>query len=111
MVSASGVGAIVDADQVPVLPEVWLFTRQDVVPGGTRRNLGNLAGKVVWGPGVDDVDQLVLSDAQTSGGLLIAVPPDAALKLRDALISLGAPAAADVGTIVEGDRIVVRHGV
>lgn len=107
MVSGSGVGAIVNADAVPVLPEVWNFARQGVVPGGTRRNLAGLEGNIIWGPGIDEIDRLVLTDAQTSGGLLIAVAPERAEKLREELIRLGAPAAADIGTIVEGDRIVV----
>ena len=109
MVSGSGVGAIVNADTVPVLPEVWDFARQGVIPGGTRRNLAGLEGKIMWGPGVDEIDRLVLTDAQTSGGLLIAVAPEKAETLRGELIRLGAPAAADIGTIVEGDRIVVER--
>ncbi len=109
MVSGSGVGAIVRLDAVPVLPEVWLYARDGVVPGGTRRNLANLEGKVVWGPGVDEVDRLVLADAQTSGGLLIAVPPDKAAALRAALLARGTPAHAEIGELVEGDRIIVQH--
>jgi selenide,water dikinase len=109
MVLGSGVGAILNADAVPIIPEAWEFARQDVVPGGTRRNLAGLEGKIVWGPGIDDVDRLVLADAQTSGGLLIAVPADRADRLHDELVRLGALAASDIGTIVEGDRIVVEH--
>jgi selenide,water dikinase len=99
----------VNADTVPVLPEVWDFARQGVIPGGTRRNLAGLEGKIMWGPGVNEIDRLVLTDAQTSGGLLIAVAPEKAETLRGELIRLGAPAAADIGTIVEGDRIVVER--
>jgi selenide,water dikinase len=109
MVSGSGVGAVVNLDRVPVLPEAWLLAHQEVVPGGTRRNLAALEGRVLWGPGVDEIDRLVLSDAQTSGGLLIAVPPAEAETLRDALDRLGAPAANEIGEIVEGDRIAVEH--
>ncbi len=108
MASGSGVGAIVQVDRVPVLAEAWEFASRDVVPGGTRRNLSYLADKVVWGPGVDEVDRLVLSDAQTSGGLLVAVPPERAAAFRETLLHLGTPAAAEIGSIVEGNRLVVE---
>lgn len=109
MVSGSGVGAFVDLDRVPVLPEAWLLAREGVVPGGTVRNLAALEERVVWGPGIEEAERLVLADAQTSGGLLVAVAPEEASALRDALVRFGAPVAAEIGTIVEGDRIVVRH--
>lgn len=108
MASGSGVGAIVQVDRVPVLPEAWEFAHQDVIPGGTRRNLDYLADKVIWGPGVDEIDRLVLSDAQTSGGLLVAVAPERAQAFREALIHLGTLSAAEIGSIVAGDRIVVE---
>jgi selenide,water dikinase len=109
MASGSGVGAFVDVDRVPVLPEAWLFAHDGIVPGGTRRNLAALEGRVVWGPGIDEPERLVLADAQTSGGLLIAVSPREADAFRDALVRIGTPVAAEIGAIVEGDRIVVRH--
>jgi selenide,water dikinase len=109
MVAGSGVGARINADLVPVFPEAWDFARRDIVPGGTRRNLTGLEGNIIWGRGLDVVDQLVLSDAQTSGGLLIAVPPDRAIAFREALVARGTLAAADIGSIVDGDRIIVER--
>lgn len=109
MVSGSGVGATIDLNAVPVLPEVWEFARQGVIPGGTRRNLANLEGKIVWDPEIDENVRLVLTDAQTSGGLLIAVAANRAEALRHQLIQLGAPVAAEIGTIVDGDRIIVKR--
>ena len=109
MVSGSGVGAIVNVDKVPVVPEVWQFAKEGVVPGGTHRNLAALEDRAVWGIGVDEVDQLVLADAQTSGGLLIAVSPERAAALRVALEESDALAAAEIGIVVEGDRLLVEH--
>ncbi len=108
MVSGSGVGAIVRVDRVPVVAEAWELASRDVVPGGTRRNLAHLGDKVIWGAGVDEIDRLVLSDAQTSGGLLVAVPPARAVEFHEALVRLGTLAAAEIGTVVDGDRIVVE---
>lgn len=78
MLGGGNVGSRVELDAVPVLAEVWDFARQNVVPGGTRRNLASVEPFMDWSERVDEVQRLVLSDAQTSGGLLIAVDPSAA---------------------------------
>ena len=70
MLAASGVGARIDASAVPVLPGILDLAMQDVVPGGTQRNHAYLRSTVQWGRLLPE--QLVLADAQTSGGLLIA---------------------------------------
>lgn len=81
MVRASGVSATIEVAQVPVLPDVEDLVAAGMVPGGTRRNLSSVSRWV--DPGLStETERLVLADAQTSGGLLIAV--DAAL--ADALI-------------------------
>jgi selenide, water dikinase len=86
---------------VPVLEEAWDLARQEVVPGGTRRNLTAVAPFVDWSERLSSVDQLVLADAQTSGGLLIAVEPSAAQALLDELAARGTRAAARIGTFTD----------
>ncbi len=71
MLAASGIAATVQAGAVPVLPGVLDLAREGVVPGGTKRNHQFLGEFVTWGD-LDHAEQLVLADAQTSGGLLIA---------------------------------------
>ena len=56
---------------MPVLPGVLDHAMRDVVPGGTKRNHAYLGPNVDWGE-LSTPEQLVLADAQTSGGLLIA---------------------------------------
>ena len=69
------------------------------MPGGTERNLEDTADAVDWG-GTDAVTRTLLADAQTSGGLLIALPPEEA----DALVQeLGNDAAA--GSTVPGEEV------
>jgi selenide, water dikinase len=75
MAAASGVDARLDAGAVPILPGARELARAGHVPGGTKRNLEDLAGFVDWGP-TDELTRLLLVDAQTSGGLLIAVPAE-----------------------------------
>jgi selenide,water dikinase len=103
LTSGSGVAARVRASAVPVQPGVYELAQQDVVPGGTKRNHAGLEGIVRWAPEIDPARQLVLADAQTSGGLLIAVPAERATALRHALERASTPAAAEIGEIVPGD--------
>ena len=98
---SSAVGAQLSASSVPVLEEAWDLARQEVVPGGTRRNLAAVAPFVDWSERLSSVDQLVLADAQTSGGLLIAAAPEAAEPLLADLTARGAPGAARIGTFTD----------
>jgi selenide,water dikinase len=102
LTSGSSVGARLRFDDVPFLDGVEALARADVIPGGTRRNHAGVAEIVRWGE-LDEVRQLMLADAQTSGGLLIAVAPDRADALRADLSRRGALAVADIGEIVPGD--------
>jgi selenide,water dikinase len=70
LVRASGVGAVVDAASVPYLDDVRESLAKGFVPGGSRRNLDWVRASVI--SSVDDDELLLLADAQTSGGLLVA---------------------------------------
>ena len=98
MTRASGVRARILLSAVPILEEAWGLARAGVVPGGTQRNRAALDGAVIW-EGVDEDGQIVLCDAQTSGGLLIAVPGDRLARLVQALRAGGTPASEVVGEI------------
>lgn len=97
----SGVRAEVDSGAVPLIEGVRALVAEGHVPGGTKRNLADLMEDVVFETGVDDDLRTLLADAQTSGGLLIAV---AAERADDLVASLGGHAGrvAHVGTVVEG---------
>jgi len=79
MLGGGDVGVRIEADAVPVLEAAWDFVRRDVVPGGTRRNLASVESlsRVEWSERLDEFHRLILADAQTSGGLLMAVEPAA----------------------------------
>jgi selenide,water dikinase len=83
MLLASGVAAEVDAGAVPLIDGALDLARSGVVPGGTARNHAYVAPHVDWG-GLDEPEQLLLADAQTSGGLLVATsePEDLVVALR-----------------------------
>ena len=96
MLLASGCGATVRADAVPLIDGVRELARDGVVPGGTQRNHDFVDAATDW-LGLEREEQLVLADAQTSGGLLIATPaPDT---LEAALAARGVPVAS-VGEVV-----------
>lgn len=101
----SGVAATVQAGMVPVFDGVRELLDQGIIPGGTHRNLRSLDGVVLWHESIDETTQLLLSDAQTSGGLLIAVPANRQDQLIQALKSGGVGTRAVVGSVVERDAL------
>ena len=84
------------------LPPAWDYVRGGIAPGGTHANRRFLADWVSYDPDVSKEDELVLCDAQTSGGLLAALPPGQAEAARSALKAAGVSQAAVVGRIEEG---------
>ena len=71
-------GATVKLDAVPLLPGALAHAGGGMIPGGAYRNREAQADRVDLAAGVDDNRVLLLFDPQTSGGLLGAVPPEAA---------------------------------
>ncbi len=102
LASASGVAARVRASAVPVLDFARALASQGVVPGGTKRNRDWVAPNTTWSPELPEHETLLLCDAQTSGGLLIAVPREREAELVAELQRRGTPAAASIGELVEG---------
>ena len=102
MVRASEVGATINASAVPVLPGTWELLDQDIAPGGTHRNLDSVSDSVKWHPELTQRQQIMLCDAQTSGGLLISVPKAKLPELLSKLEAAGTQVAAVVGEITQG---------
>jgi selenide, water dikinase len=94
------VGAEIRLGAVPVLEGVRELAADDLFPGGTRRNHEALRDEVDWG-GLPEADQLLLCDAQTSGGLLVAIAPDRASAFEAALAGAPYPAAR-IGEVRDG---------
>ena len=102
MLVASGVAARLRADSVPVLPGSLELAKAGYISGGTQRNLEDLASTLDFAETVDADTRALLGDPQTSGGLLISVPP---ARLDQLLADLEGetPAAAVVGSIINGN--------
>ena len=99
IVAASNVSARIYLDRVPVLSAAWEYVRAGVSPGGTHANHRFLADWVTYANDVSKEDQLVLCDAQTSGGLLVSIAPDQAESLLSSLRANGVQHATMIGTI------------
>jgi selenide,water dikinase len=89
----SGVGMRIDSRSLPILPGALEYAAAEVVPGGLRTNQAWLEqdGYVRYAPGVDPARRLLLFDPQTSGGLLIAAPPEIAARIAERCQAAGEP--------------------
>ena len=102
MLAASQAAARIHAASVPLLPGAAELARAGFISGGTRANTERMRGFAAVDPAVPAEVAVLLHDAQTSGGLLLAAPPAAAPALLDALVAQGLPAAL-IGDIVAGE--------
>jgi selenide,water dikinase len=102
LLQQSGVAACVEAAKVPRFQGVERLVEAGRVPGGTRRNLADLGGKVWFDASVSETERILLADAQTSGGLLVAVP---SAQVSAFLSRLSGPPSwfAEIGTVREGE--------
>jgi selenide,water dikinase len=108
LVEASKVGARIFSSKVPIIDCAWELARQEIVPGGTLANLKFIGKKVDWDDAITEEAKLILSDAQTSGGLLMVVAKEKEQKLLDALISKGVPYPVVIGKIIENKKCRIQ---
>ncbi len=104
MLGAGGISARVNSSQVPIIPDTIAMVRRNVIPGGTDANMEFLEGRVIWDDKVTNYLRIILSDAQTSGGLLVAVPESNADNIIRELEQSGIHPASRIGTFEESDR-------
>jgi selenide,water dikinase len=101
MMEASGATGEFWVESVPLLSEARRIAARGVAPEGSRVNVRNLRPRTEVGEGVTDEDLLLLCDAQTSGGLLVALPEEQAERFADRCRTRGAERATVVGRVVE----------
>ena len=99
MLEASGVSADINAAACQALPDVWPLISKGHIPGGTMRNLSAVDDHISWHPKVEEAHKILLADAQTSGGLLIAIPPEDENALSQALAHDTGRESATIGRI------------
>ncbi len=111
ILQTSAVAATLEFAALPLLDGALELAGRGLIPGGTKRNL-EAAQDVTWDPSLTEPERMLCVDAQTSGGLLLAVPDN---RVPDVVASLrfeGTPAAAVIGRITDGPpgAITVARG-
>ena len=107
ILKGSKVGAVVGFEALPLLRGALDLARRGAVPGGTRRNLESVVAE--WDADLTEPERLLCTDAQTSGGLLIAVAPERAPAMLAALSAGATPAAAVIGRITAAPTLRVQR--
>ncbi|MBD2755783.1 selenide, water dikinase SelD [Spirosoma sp. BT704] len=88
MCEGSGLSAVVEFENVPVIAGLDYYLDQQCFPGGTQRNWASYGHKV---GALTDKQKYILADPQTSGGLLVAVSPDSTGEVEQILQDQGCP--------------------
>jgi selenide,water dikinase len=102
MLHRSCVSAKLFLSQIPVIEGVRALAKFSV-PGGTRTNLKYISDRVDWVAGITEEEKLILADAQTSGGLLIAVAKEKLEALLAALEARGVKTRSVIGEVISGE--------
>ncbi len=104
MCEGSGVSARIQYALVPSLPGVPYYLAEGCVPGGTGRNFESYGSKI---SPLSESQKHLLCDPQTSGGLLVAVRPEANPEFLATAAALGLELA-PIGELVERQRYAVE---
>ncbi len=109
MIKNSNATALIQHENVPFLPGVQELSAGNVIPGGTKDNFSYTSPFVGYDEHISENRKLMLNDAQTSGGLLIAVAADRADKLLEKLHSKNVGEVRRIGEIraAEEEKIKV----
>lgn len=91
LAEASGITLHINSAQIPLIDGVQTYAEQWIFPGGSAENKNAYEARVRFANGIADERQMLLFDAQTSGGLLIALPPDRRDAFAAEMESRGAP--------------------
>jgi selenide, water dikinase len=102
MCRGSGLGAEIRCTDVPLVDGAIELARAGFVTGASGRNGASFADAVRFGDGVSETMRALLSDPQTSGGLLVACAPEAAADVLAIFASAGFADAAVIGRMLEG---------
>ncbi len=104
---ASGVSAEIHYDKLPFLHGVKTLAENNVIPGGSKRNLKYAESFTAFDKNINPIMQLMIADAQTSGGLLVACPQENLQKYIDQFNSLSDFEAVKVGQITEQKNTLI----
>jgi len=101
MAEGARVRMVVDTDSVPIYPAAETLAREGVFPGGAYRNMDAYNTRLSFGDDWDIDRQLVFTDPQTNGGLLLSVEPQAAEDILARLHEFGCAESTVIGEVAE----------
>ncbi len=110
MARGSSATVAIEADALPFLADAEDLARQGFVTGASHRNWKSYGADVVLPAGLPEWKRHLLTDPQTSGGLLLAVDPAEAGRILSSIREAGYPAAAEIGSIRHGPARLVVEG-
>lgn len=112
MARGANVSMILEMAKVPIMAEALTLATEGIVPGGAYRNLAAFGNALQFTGNISNDHQLIFTDPQTSGGLLMAVAPEAADEIIAKLKDLNCLVAEKVGRVVvaEGGSTVIVQG-
>jgi selenide,water dikinase len=93
----------VHSDSVPLYPAAEALAREGIFPGGAYRNMDAYDGKLSFGDDWDIDRQLIFTDPQTNGGLLLSVAPEAVDDILQRLVEHGCEQSTLIGEVIEDD--------
>lgn len=108
MMEGSGTTAEFSIGRIPLLSAARRLAERGIAPGGSRANFRNLRPRTEVDAGVTDEDLLLVCDAQTSGGLLVALPQAQAEAYAARCRELGARDATVIGRVLEKGKTPLR---
>lgn len=108
MALASGVSLVFEYGRIPLLPRALELAATGLIPGGAYRNRDYLLPRVNLAASLTPAQQALLFDPQTSGGLLMAVPPEHLAKLLEELVARGLSDSGVVGRVVARQEWLIR---
>jgi len=108
MTKNSNVSAEINYENIIKFDYVEELAYEDVIPGGSKNNFNWHAKHVLYDEKINNTQKLILSDAQTSGGLLISVPRSESKKLVDSLNKSNKTKASIIGKIIEKSTFEIK---
>ncbi|MEZ4413920.1 MAG: selenide, water dikinase SelD [Gemmatimonadales bacterium] len=103
ILAGSHLAADLWVENLPVLEHARQMAEEGLMPGGTQRNIEAASATTTYDSGVTAAERILLADAQTSGGLLLAVAPERLADLLAGLKEAQSLAAAVIGRLVDGE--------
>ncbi len=99
----SGVAAHLDWDKLPVLPGALELAREGFTTGASKRNFAGYGDRISLSPSIDEAGKALLTDPQTSGGLLVSCAPESVDEVLAIFAADGFGRAAVIGDVVTGE--------